>query len=142
MRIDRNDEVARFILERQIPGHRFVPPFSGFVVHEDGRPAGAYVLNCFTGHDVEISVAVLEPWSIGVVRAIAQQCFQGLGVARVTAKTRASNMGARAALMACGFRLEVMARDFFGDENAAVYVLLKREQKLLRNSDGLDAKAS
>lgn len=130
--VEREDAVAKFIMERRMPGHRFVPPYSGFVVHDDGAPIGAYALNCYTGHDVALSGVIIRPWPIKVAREIARQCFVGLGTSRITAWTRVSNERAIKSLLACGFNSESIARDHFGDEDANVLVLLRRDQKLLR----------
>lgn len=131
MKIERNDVVAKFILDG-VFGSCFHAPFSGFVIVEEGFPIGAYVLNCYTGHDVEFTMALQKPISIGIARQIARDCFVGLGVSRVTAKTRTSNAPARRGLEAVGFKQESVAFDHFGDENAAVYALLKRDQKLIK----------
>jgi hypothetical protein len=131
VKIVRNDLVAKFMLEGVLGGE-FCAPFSGFVVMDEGFPVGAYILNCYTGHDVEFTVALRAPLSIRLARQIARDCFEGLGVSRVTAKTRMSNAPARRGLEACGFNMESIARDHFGDEDAAVYALLRRKQKLVR----------
>ena len=131
MKIVRNDALAKAILDDQF-GVSFSAPFSGFVIKDQGFPVGAYILNCFTGHDVEMTIASKCVLPIGLARQIARDCFVGLGVSRVTFKTRVSNTLARAALAAIGCEQESIARDYFGTEDAAVYALLKRNQKLVR----------
>lgn len=131
MNIVRNDSLAKAILD-DIFKTSFCAPFSGFVIKDQQFPVGAYILNCYTGHDVQFTMASRCVLPISVARQIAKDCFVGLGVSRVTMKTRVSNTLARSALAAIGCNLECIARDYFGDEDAAVYVLLKRDQKLVR----------
>lgn len=131
MKIVRDDYVAKFILG-DVFGQTFHAPFCGFVIQDDGFPVGAYIFNCYTGHDVEFTIALSKAPSISIVRQIARDAFVGLGVSRITAKTRMSNAPARRALEAIGCKQESTAYDHFGDEDAAVYALLKRTQKLIR----------
>lgn len=131
MKIVRDDHVAKFILD-SVFGDPFSAPFAGFVITDEGFPVGAYILNAFTGHDVEFTIAAKCVLPISIVRQVARDCFVGLGVSRITAKTRMSNAPARRALEAIGCKQESTASDYFGDEDAAVYALLKRDQKLVR----------
>jgi hypothetical protein len=129
--VERNDPAGAALLTKAF-GVAFVPPFTAWIVWNGHIPLGAYVLNCFTGHDVALTGVVYSPWPISVAREIARQCFVELGVSRVTARTRPSNVGAIRALKAAGFHMESVARDHFGDEDAYVFALLRRDQKLVR----------
>lgn len=131
MEIVRDDYVAKFILERKL-SCSFAGTFSGWVFVDDGFPVGSYILNGYTGHNVNLTAAINKPIPARLIRQIARDCFTTYNVTRVTAHTRVSNTKAIKALTAIGFRSEGTAHDFFGNEDAEVFALLRREQRLLK----------
>ena len=130
--IVRNDEVAKFLIEQSVPGSMFHPPFAGWVIIVKGEPRGAFIYNGYNGHNVDLSMSLFGSFPVSDVRAMARHGFGDLNICRCTARARPSNVKANAAMVRAGFVLESVARDHFGDEDANVYVLLRRDQRIVR----------
>jgi hypothetical protein len=128
--VRQDSEAARRYVEREL-GLHIADPFIGLLVEKDGKQVGAVILNDYTPScNIEITVAASGPWSIADIRGIARYCFSR--VERITARTRPNNLQAIERLKSLGFKYEGLMRKFFGNEDAAVFGLLKSEQRIFR----------
>ena len=127
-----NEQAARLvetILKVDIRG----TPFAGLVIETDnGGVCGAVVFNDYAQGNIEMTGVGNGCWSPRVIRELARYVFRQLNCTRVTARTAASNHKARDALRALGFKQEGRVRDWFGKEDAILYGLLRREQRIVR----------
>lgn len=126
--VRQDDEAARRLVEREL-SVKFAEPFIGLVVEREGKPAGAAILNDYTpGRNIELTMVAKGPIGISDIRGIARYCF---GCAeRITARTSVNNLQAINRLNSLGFKYEGCMRHFFGNEDAAVFGLLKSEQRI------------
>jgi hypothetical protein len=104
-------------------------PFIGLVVERGNRIVGAAILNFYRpGENIELSMHASGVWSINDIRGIARYCFAR--VRRISAHTKVKNDRACRMLEAMGFRREGILREWFNGEDAALYGLLRSEQKI------------
>jgi hypothetical protein len=130
MGIVHNDDVAAYYLKEF--GIAVVPPFVGFVVLDEASIRGAVIINDVADCNCEMSAVGDMCWTPGVIRYLARYVFDKLKVRRVTSRTRLSNSKAKRALLAMGFQYEGRLRDWYENEDAVVFGLLARNQKLIR----------
>lgn len=120
-----DDRVARFVGERI--GSVIYPPFTAIGIERDGEIIAGAVFNCFTGHDVEITVAG-KGWTRGFFRAVASYVFDQLGCGRIQFTTESEDT-ARLAERLGGVR-EGILRDKFGPgRDGIVLGVLKGEYR-------------
>ena len=104
-----DDRVARFV------GNRIraviYPPFTAIGIEKDGEIVAGAVFNCFTGHDVEITVAG-KGWTRAFFRAVGEYVFDNLKCGRFQFTTESEDT-ARLAERLGGVR-EGILRDKFG----------------------------
>jgi len=131
----RDDAAAKVWIDRSL-GMNLALPFCGYSILQRGEQVGAFVFNNWTGPDIELTIACSERVSLRVARFIAFLAFYDLGARRLTARTKASNKKAINAMLALGFKMEGCVREFFDGEDAILFGLLEREQKLVRRKDG------
>lgn len=126
--VRQDDVAARLYIERTL-GIHVSDPFIGLMVERDDRVIGAAILNDYRpGENIELSMHVSGVWNISDIRGIARYCFAR--VRRISAHTRVNNERARRMLEALGFRCEGIIREWFKGEDAALYGLLRSEQKI------------
>jgi RimJ/RimL family protein N-acetyltransferase len=131
--LERDDATAALLMDKWLGVDFRGSPYAGIVVRDDtSRPVGCVILNDYSQGNIEMTGAGVGCWTPRVIRTIARHIFRDLNCTRVTARTRASNKTAREALKSMGFRREGTARDWFGDEDAILYGLLRREQRIVR----------
>lgn len=128
--IVHNDDIAAHYLKEL--GIAVVPPFVGFVVLDEHSIRGAVIINDVADRNCEMSAVGDMCWSLYVVRYVARYVFETLKARRVTARTRVGNRKAKRALLAMGFQYEGRLRDWYDDEDAVLFGLLARNQKLIR----------
>lgn len=106
-------------------------PFIGLIVENNGKKAGAVILNDYTpGQNIELTVHVSGNWTASDVRGIARYCFER--VRRITARTSVNNSRAIRMLEVLGFRREGVMRDWFAESDAILFGLLRSEQRIFR----------
>ena len=128
----RDDAGAKEYLDKALDAN-FVDPFCGFtIINEKGAIVGAFIFNTFTDCNIDISLACEEMLTLRVVRFMARIAFLDLKVKRVTARTRAKNEKAIKAIKQVGFEFECLVRDYFKDDDCAMFGMLARNQKLVR----------
>ena len=104
-----DDRVARFIGERV--GAIIYPPFTCMGIERDGEIVAGAVFNCFTGHDVEVTVAG-HGWTRGFFRAVGDYVFGQLGCVRMQVTTEQETIARVSERM--GGKREGMLRNKFG----------------------------
>lgn len=77
-----DERVARFVGERI--GESIYPPFTCIGIERDSAIVAGAVFNCFTGPDVQVSVAIEGPITRAFVRACGRYVFVQLGCERAT----------------------------------------------------------
>lgn len=104
-----DDRVARFVGERV--GAIIFPPFTAMGIERDGEIIGGAVFNCFTGHDVEATVAG-RGWTRAFFKAVGAYVFDQLGCVRMQFTTDQETVAALAERL--GGKREGVLRDKFG----------------------------
>ncbi len=133
MRLRADNEQAARLVESTLHVDIRGTPFGGIVIETDnGGVCGAVVFNDYAQGNVEMTGVGMGCWTPKVIRALARYVFKQLDCTRVTARTAVSNHKARAALRAIGFVQEGRMREWFKNEDAILYGLLRREQRIVR----------
>lgn len=104
-----DDRVARFVGERV--GAIIYPPFTCMGIERDGEIVAGAVFNCFTGHDVEVTVAG-HGWTRGFFRAVGDYVFGQLGCVRMQVTTEQETIARVSERM--GGKREGVLRNKFG----------------------------
>ena len=128
----RSDAKAKTYLDKALNLNLSLP-FCGYVIVDKlNNTVGSFVFNGFTGDNVELTIACHERVTIRIARYIALIAFFDLGCNRITARTRQSNQRAIRAMLAVGFKFEGVAREYFSGEDAILFGMLAKEQKLVK----------
>lgn len=104
-----DDRVGRFVGERV--GAIIFPPFTAMGIERGGEIIGGVVFNCFTGHDVEATVAG-RGWSRGFFKAVGAYVFGQLRCVRMQFTTDQEPVARLAERL--GGKREGVLRDKFG----------------------------
>lgn len=128
----RSDAKAKAYLDKALDLNLSLP-FCGYVIaNKLGDTVGAFVFNGFTGDNVELTIACQERVTIRIARFIALLAFFDLGANRLSARTRSTNQRAIRAMLSVGFKFEGVAREYFSGEDAILFGMLAKEQKLVK----------
>lgn len=132
MSAKHDDDWAQIIVETAL-GIKVSKPFVGIVlIDEDRVSKGAFVFNNWSGRDIHVSCVLRRPMTVAEMRYLARYVFRKMDCHRCTALTATRNASARTALRRLGFSIEGFIREYFPDDDAVVYGLLKSEQKIVR----------
>lgn len=112
---DDQEGLAAFVSE-QI-GAQIVPPFTAMGWEQGGRLTGAAVFNCYTGPDIEMTVAGRAAVTRQAMRDIATYVFERLKVERVSIRTRASRQDVVDQAKRIGFSPEGYHPKLFGSDD-------------------------
>ena len=104
-----DDRVARFVGARI--NSIIYPPFTCMGIERDGQIIGGAVFNCFTGPDVEMTVAG-HGWTRRFCVAVGQYVFSQLGCVRMQVTTEQEAVASLAERL--GGKREGILRDKFG----------------------------
>lgn len=104
-----DDRVARFVGAHI--NAIIYPPFTCMGIERDGQIIGGVVFNCFTGHDLEVTVAGTG-WTRGFFKAVGEYVFRQLGCIRMQITTEQEAIARVSERM--GGRREGVLRDKFG----------------------------
>ena len=133
MMLEQDNDLAALLMDYWLQTDFRGSPYAGFVVRDAaGEPVGCVILNDYAQGNIELTGAGVGCWTPRVIRVLARHIFGALDCRRVTARTAKSNTKAREALKSIGFKREGLAREWFGHEDAIIYGLLRREQRLVR----------
>lgn len=105
--------------------------------HEkDGELIAGVVFNFQTECDVVMHVAAHGPWLTSeYAHAIFAYPFEQLGVRRVSACPKASNSAVRRLIETLGFRFEGALRNYYLDDDAALYGLIREECRYIAHQE-------
>lgn len=127
-----SDDRFRPWLERRI-GVQLAADARFIGVIKDAEVVAAVAFSHWTGPDIELSVAG-EPGSgsRAFLAAVFGYVFETAGCVRCTVKVRASNRRARRLAERLGFTLEGIQRQWYGDEDALIFGLLRKDHEQQR----------
>lgn len=103
-------------------------PTIGFA--RDGKLVGVAHFPNYSGHDIEVNYYGPHSWTKKSLQAIFDYPFNQLGCLRVTARCRSSNVEL---FIRLGFRVEGRLRLHYGDEDALILGMLRRECRWLED---------
>lgn len=136
--LENDDAVAAYI-ERRL-GISLSHPRSvvGFMTDEK-RPLCAVVMNDYTGANIELTI-VAERGGLtrGVVGYLARHVFIKNGCRRLTVRTKKRNKLVARMAGRFGFTFECVAKQYFHDDDAVVYRMLKSECRWLPEAARVD----
>jgi hypothetical protein len=122
-----HDAVVIAWVERRY-GFKFVPPCVALGIGDGSEIVGAVLWNDFSGPNIEGScVGEARCFTRSIIREAFRYPFVQLGCQRVTVHIRRSNAKVRGLALRLGFRPEGLMRRYYGDDDAAVYGLLRAE---------------
>lgn len=108
-------------------GATIYPPFTAMGIEKDGEIIAGAVFNCFTGHDVEVTVAG-RGWTRGFFKAVGAYVFDQLGCGRMQFTTEQEDVANLAERLG-GVR-EGTLRDKFGEGRDGIVIgVLRQEYK-------------
>lgn len=105
----------------------YYPPFTALGVEQDGVIVAGIVFNCWTGPDVQLSIAA-EPGAMSrrFLRRVGLYITQELGCIRATIETEQPHVVEMALRM--GGQIEGMKRDLYGEgRDGTVIGVLKKD---------------
>jgi RimJ/RimL family protein N-acetyltransferase len=125
------DEIGAYVGLRL--GVTITPPFQaiGFL-SDDKRPLAAFVFNDFNHSNMEMTI-VAEPGGITrqVIRYVANYAFNTSKCRRLTVRTKKRNKHILKLAPRYGFKYECIAKDFYPDDDAVVFRMLKSDCRWL-----------
>ena len=104
-----DDRVAKFVGARI--GTIIYPPFTCMGIERDGDVIGGAVFNCYTGPDIELTLAG-KVWTRHFLRSMGDYAFNQLGCVRVQVNTEQEDVANFAERL--GGKREGVLRDKFG----------------------------
>jgi hypothetical protein len=113
-------------------------PFVGIVLGrivgvQEVRVPTAFVLVNGVGHgNCFFTAIVTGPLTAGLTRYVFRYCFETLDCHRITATTRTTNGLAIHTMRRLGFKYEGILRGYYRGKDAAVYGLLRNDQRIVR----------
>jgi RimJ/RimL family protein N-acetyltransferase len=120
-----DDRVAKFVGERV--GAIIYPPFTAMGIERDGEIVAGAVFNCYTGHDVEITVAG-KGWTRAFFKAVGAYVFDQLRCVRFQFTTADENTARLSERL--GGQREGLLRDKFGHGRHGIVIgVLKSEYR-------------
>lgn len=108
-------------------------PYVGIVLYNGNTHVGSVLVNGWANGNCFFTAVVTGPLSVKQVRYVFNYCFKTLDCNRITATTDTSNFQAIHAMQRLGFQYEGLLRGFYNGKDAAVYGLLRDEQRIVRN---------
>lgn len=117
-----DERVARFVGERI--QSLIVPPYTTMGIERNGIITAGVVFNCFTGNDVEVTIAGAN-FTKGFVSAVGRYVFDALGCLRMSITTEQPNVINIALRLSA--KIEGVKRNHFGVGRDAVLLGILRE---------------
>lgn len=116
---DRQSDVVAYLQDRLKT--TLTPPFTTIGIEQDGNIVGGWLFNDYNGANVEISVALDRPLTLGMIRSIHNYVFKQMKCRRVTARCRESNEKSATLIRRLGFRNEGRQPFYYGDDAALIF---------------------
>ncbi len=126
------DDVGAAEHVEQTLGAAPAKPFIGIVLYHKNHRVGSVVVNGWGHGNCFLTAVVTGPLTPAQVRYVFRYCFSTLDCQRITATTHIKNGRAIHALRKLGFKYEGIMRGYFNGKDAALYGLLRSEQKIVR----------
>lgn len=124
-----DDAVANWVAVRL--GITIAPPYTALgVLDGAGTLIGGAVFHGHCGASIDVTIYAPRALTRGALRATCQYVFGQLRCERLGAYCKRSNAGMRALMERLGFRLEGVARRYWGagrDNDAMIYGMLRTE---------------
>lgn len=107
---------------------------SAIGVVESGQIIAGVVYNNYYGRDIQASIAAVKKnWaSHKILYGLFAYPFLQLRCSRMTAQTRSSNKHAQNFLMRLGFEREGALRNWYGEDDAVIFGLLRTECRWIK----------
>ena len=125
LRIVTDERVAKFVgeaIDRII-----YPPFTAMGIERDGNIVSGVVFNCYTRHDIHVTVAG-HAWTREFLREVGKYVFSQLKCERITVITHQARVESIAARL--GGRREGILRNYFGPDRDGILIgILKAEYR-------------
>ena len=122
--------VAKWAGERL--GCSFIPPFEAVgILNRNGQRIGAAILNDHADRNIELTAYGPGAFSRHVCVWLAHYCFIQNNCRRVTTRTAASNLYVRKLLEHYGWAKEGTLREWYDDDDAIIYGLLRGDCRFL-----------
>lgn len=124
-----DERVAAFVAQEV--GSEIFPPYTCAGIEKDGRIVAGVVFNCFTGADIEITVASERgAMTRGFLRVCARYVFTTLRCERASITTEKSDVVRFAERL--GGKVEGLKRNQFGPGRDAYLVGILKEEWVYR----------
>lgn len=123
-----DNRVARFVGERC--GTIIYPPYTCLGVEKNGAVIGGAIFNCFTGQDVEMTVAgEASAFTRQFYHAVRNYVFKQMGCLRISVTTESEKVIELAKRL--GAQVEGRKRDHFGKgRDGIVLGILEKDWKI------------
>ena len=110
-----------------------MPPFEAIgILNRNGQRIGAAILNDFADRNMELTAYGQGAFQRGVCKWLAKYCFIQNNCRRVTTRTAASNLYVRKLLEHHGWVKEGTLREWYDDDDAIIYGLLRDDCRFLK----------
>ena len=130
--IQQDDAHARRVVEQRL-GIRIYEPFAGLLLLDSTeRLYGAVIVNCWDGHDCQLTIVSAGPWTVKDARDLARYVFVNLGCIRASCETLTANVHVILILQKLGFRVEGYKRMGQPAGDTTMFGLLRSEQRLVK----------
>jgi hypothetical protein len=131
VRLIENEAIAAFIEQKlQV---KISPPYTAFgFASNDDRPLCAVMFNDFNQSNMEMTIYA-EPGGITrpVLQYLANYVFNKSQCRRLTVRTKKSNKRVLQLAPRFGFKYECIAKQFYPDDDAVVFRMLKSDCRWL-----------
>jgi hypothetical protein len=117
-----DERVAWFVGEQC--GTIIYPPFTAMGIERDGEITAGVVFNCFTRHDIAVTVAG-GPFTLAFIRAVGDYVFQQLRCLRISITTEQRKVIDIAQRL--GAQTEGRKRNHFGEGRDGIVLGILRE---------------
>jgi hypothetical protein len=129
---DRHLEVGNYVQERV--GTKIFPPFTTLgIVNEEGEVMAGIVFNCWTGPDVELTIANDGGLHRQLIKATALYVYNDLKCVRGSITVRKNDQKTYETALKFGFKVEGIKRRGFGDDDAVIMGMVRDECRWIRN---------
>ncbi len=127
----RDDAGAAAHIE-EVLGSAPARPYVGIVLYRGAHRVGSVIINGWGHGNCFFTAVVTGPLSIAQTRYVFRYCFETLDCHRITATTLVTNGLAIHTMRRLGFKYEGILKGYYSGKDAAMYRLLRSEQKIVR----------
>lgn len=119
--------VAQWVGEKI--GTPIAPPYTaiGFIDRGGTLRVGFVFFRYEPGGNLDFTLAATAPLQRGMLRAVGHYVFEQLGCRRLTSRPRAGQARQADMLKRAGFVLEARLKDYYADDDALQFRLLRRD---------------